>query len=1315
MATYYWRGGSGTWDTSSTANWSNVSGGAGGFGPPTSADDVIFNSASSGASYVVSVDNNPYCKSITTTAPAAGTLTFQNGPSVVNSLFVVFEGNINIHAACLFNNTYGANEYLSITQYAGNAPPATITAQFNGGAGAAKIWYTYVGSSGAYGTTTLNFCLSQTITFARVQIDGGRNNIVCTGSTITVASTSTLNADNFTISGNNITVTTTTVNLGNATPLPYPSYSSVQIIADSTGTGVIAASTFNVIHVRSYDSFAVTLAEPTSLSTTINNLTLRSSASSFNAYINGVRQASVVNLFDTPGGGSSQWVTDGPLTFTGAVTFNSASLNIRAGVINFNSTLTTNNSGATAQSSTIDLNQYGTTTAITFTGAVTFTGYFVHYFSGNLFNTTNCTFSSTLTANQNNANTISNIYLSGTTTVAGNTSLTNTFILDDTSGNYTNWVQSGASTLTSTTNPTSQAVSFDVNSLSMGTGAATFTSTNVILRGAIPSTSTSLNSSALVTVNGSAVAAGVTFTANDNVSFVAATLATWTDVNVYLIFTTNFTITGAGGFTLAGAAKNSSFIGSITRMAVTGPLILNIGALAAEKTVRIESIAASSTLTVNGLTGDVASFQTTGSNSNNNTVTGAASFTNLDFYTTSNPSTTFSSTFGWTSTLANINTISTNGTFNFVGVATISNPSTLIFNGDITCNANFSLSATSLIDNESSGVTIAVTGFTSTNAASTTTFTNARVAISTASIAGAVTLATNGGMYIYGGTATISGALTSSGAGTFFPIEGEVGTTLALNGAVTLVNANVKVPTITVAGGATKNFAYSLSSPIADNRSGYGRVFYNYPEIAFDTFTLTNTGGTFSVAGGGAANLRTFISPYSYTTATSAAMNLAVNPSFTDVDFWRIVPGGASTKPWTGTRLGNVGTLTNITFTAPKAVYFVGGAGSWGGAKWATSSGGVGAVANYPLPQDTIYFDSNSGVGDVTLPASVRFKDISVLSLAAGTLAIYSASPSATSQVYTNMFMSGSFFGPSTPTVGTFIFGNDTTYSYYFSYNLSPLIAQINLIVADSSSSDLHTLAPQNVQFMPNTMLQFASLGTTTVTTDIANSSGYELAGIGAYTEGDYATRAVNFTCARVGRITTSTDWGLGSSAYSFGYGAFNFGSCALGAATISLSSNVTIANTAYTVIVSYSLIMTNTANPNAGNVIFRLGTGTLNSINFYNGGSSGSFYKNLSTYGANASSVINFYNVSGTGFNCASFTANAAITLRNDFSNTTLTKTGGGTVSLPGVKVTPTGNRINASPANTWYVPGGTVGSGSTGWSTTSPSGSNTGGFFMF
>jgi hypothetical protein len=46
MATYYWVGGDGTWDNVNTANWSNATGGASGFGPPLAADTVNFDSNS---------------------------------------------------------------------------------------------------------------------------------------------------------------------------------------------------------------------------------------------------------------------------------------------------------------------------------------------------------------------------------------------------------------------------------------------------------------------------------------------------------------------------------------------------------------------------------------------------------------------------------------------------------------------------------------------------------------------------------------------------------------------------------------------------------------------------------------------------------------------------------------------------------------------------------------------------------------------------------------------------------------------------------------------------------------------------------------------------------------------------------------------------------------------------------------------------------------------------------------------------------------------------------------------------------------------
>lgn len=56
MAARYWVGGSGTWNTTNTANWSATSGGAGGASVPTSADNAIIDSASGGGTVTIGED-----------------------------------------------------------------------------------------------------------------------------------------------------------------------------------------------------------------------------------------------------------------------------------------------------------------------------------------------------------------------------------------------------------------------------------------------------------------------------------------------------------------------------------------------------------------------------------------------------------------------------------------------------------------------------------------------------------------------------------------------------------------------------------------------------------------------------------------------------------------------------------------------------------------------------------------------------------------------------------------------------------------------------------------------------------------------------------------------------------------------------------------------------------------------------------------------------------------------------------------------------------------------------------------------------------
>ena len=63
MATYYWVGGDGTWDSSSSANWSLTSGGSGGAGVPTSADDVRVNTSSGSDATTLTISGTVSCKS----------------------------------------------------------------------------------------------------------------------------------------------------------------------------------------------------------------------------------------------------------------------------------------------------------------------------------------------------------------------------------------------------------------------------------------------------------------------------------------------------------------------------------------------------------------------------------------------------------------------------------------------------------------------------------------------------------------------------------------------------------------------------------------------------------------------------------------------------------------------------------------------------------------------------------------------------------------------------------------------------------------------------------------------------------------------------------------------------------------------------------------------------------------------------------------------------------------------------------------------------------------------------------------------------
>lgn len=123
MATYYWVGGSGTWNNTNTTNWSTSSGGAGGSGPPNSADTAIID-ASSGSGTVTTAATAA-ASAVTLNSSTIG-LTFGANFTQAGT-FTLTAGTLNLgtftHACLVFSSnnsntrsiTFGSGAKIQLT------------------------------------------------------------------------------------------------------------------------------------------------------------------------------------------------------------------------------------------------------------------------------------------------------------------------------------------------------------------------------------------------------------------------------------------------------------------------------------------------------------------------------------------------------------------------------------------------------------------------------------------------------------------------------------------------------------------------------------------------------------------------------------------------------------------------------------------------------------------------------------------------------------------------------------------------------------------------------------------------------------------------------------------------------------------------------------------------------------------------------------------------------------------------------------------------------------------------------------------------
>jgi hypothetical protein len=137
------------------------------------------------------------------------------------------------------------------------------------------------------------------------------------------------------------------------------------------------------------------------------------------------------------------------------------------------------------------------------------------------------------------------------------------------------------------------------------------------------------------------------------------------------------------------------------------------------------------------------------------------------------------------------------------------------------------------------------------------------------------------------------------------------------------------------------------------------------------SLTASLTTGTLTTTGT-AGNNRVFFRSTTYGISINFTVTGAV--SISDCDFRGIYVIGAS-APISGTRIGNRGECSGITFSTPKTVYWnLAGAQNWSANGWAATSTGAPSTDNFPLPQDTATFtNAGSVTGTITLDTAFGY------------------------------------------------------------------------------------------------------------------------------------------------------------------------------------------------------------------------------------------------------------------------------------------------------------------------------------------------------
>jgi len=279
------------------------------------------------------------------------------------------------------------------------------------------------------------------------------------------------------------------------------------------------------------------------------------------------------------------------------------------------------------------------------------------------------------------------------------------------------------------------------------------------------------------------------------------------------------------------------------------------------------------------------------------------------------------------------------------------------------------------------------------NSATAVTVTNGLFALSTYNLTASNIISNNGNtrtLDFGSGTVDLSGST---------PID--LGTTetnaanLTVTAGTSQINCSPASPTFSGNGKTFYNVAFTSTSAgtvtINGANSFNNLSFTGIAAAGLKSISLTanqTVTGTLTCSAGTNATMRHFVR--SDTLGTTRTLTCAA-VSLTDVDFRDITIAGAA-APATGTRIGDCKGNSGITFTAAANKYWnLAAGGNWGGAiGWATSSGDTPAINNFPLAQDTCFFEAtglNSGA-TITVNAAYNIGTIDMSARTTNTMTL---------------------------------------------------------------------------------------------------------------------------------------------------------------------------------------------------------------------------------------------------------------------------------------------------------------------------------------